>query len=147
MSTSQLMVQGKQLTLPQLPNIRTFLAAKAGVTLPATVKGTPGPTVKEVVALCIAAGSTAEQVKVWRTELDAERKQHYVHSGMAVAMLAADPSIRKSVRESRNKAGDVIGYNATFRKERSASMSGAVRIAQLEALVTQLQARLALPAA
>lgn len=131
------------MALAALPNVRQFIAEKAGITLPAAVKGTPGMTGKELTALCVAKGHSADVVKAWRKEFDGLRKQHYIESGMVVGMLAADPSIRKSVRLAKNAKGEVIGANATFRKERSAAVGGAVRIAQLELLVAQLQAKLA----
>lgn len=143
----ELMVQGKAVNVAELPNIRQFLAAKAGITLPPTVKGTPGLTTKEVVALCEGAGRTKDQIKADRGELDTLRKQHYVQSAMVVAMLAADPSLRKSVRVAHNAKGEAIGANITVRKERSASVTGAVRIATLEKQLADALAKLAaLPA-
>lgn len=141
------MVQGKAVDLKKLPNVREYIAEKAGITLPAHVKGTPGLTGKEVTALCVTAGKTEEQVKAWRKEFDGVRKQHFIHSSMAVAMLAADPSIRTTLRPSLNKKGECIGGSATFRRERSASQSQAQRIAQLERDLATALARLALPAA
>lgn len=140
-------VNGSPLAFPKLQNARDFIAAKAGITLPVHVKGTPVLTGKELLALCVKAGKTEEQVKAWRKEFDGVRKQHYVDSGMAVAMLAANPAVRKSVREARDKNGTVVGYNATFRRERSAAVGGATRIAQLEKQLADALTRLAaLPA-
>lgn len=139
----ELMVQGKAVNVAELPNIRQFLAAKAGITLPVVPKGGTGLTTKEVVALCEGAGRTKDQIKADRGELDTLRKQHYVQSGMVVAMLAADPTLRKSVRVARNKAGDAIGANITVRRERSASVTGAVRIATLEKQLAEALAKIA----
>lgn len=139
---NELMVQGQALNVTVLPNVQDFVAEKLGVTLPARAKGEKRPTGKEFTALCVAAGYTEEQVKALRKEFDGVRKTHYVNSGIAVAMLAADPNIRKSVRESRNAKGELIGFNATFRKEKSASQTQAVRIAQLEAQLASALRRL-----
>lgn len=147
MITSSLMVQGKALELKKLPNVREYIASTLGVALPATVKGQKGLTGKEVTALCVAAGKTEEQVKAARKAFDTVRKQHFIHSGMAVAMLAADPSIRTTLRPSLNKAGECIGGSATFRRERSASQTQASRIAQLEKQLADALSRVAaLPA-
>lgn len=141
-------VNGSPLAFPKLQNAREYIATKAGITLPAHVKGTPSLTGKELTAMCVAAGKTEEQVKAWRKEFDGVRKQHYIDSGVAIAMLAANPAVRKSVREARNKAGEIVGYNASFRRERSAAVSGATRIAQLEKQLADALARLnALPVA
>lgn len=141
------MVQGKAIELKKLPNVREYIAETLGVTLPATVKGQKGLTGKEVTALCVAAGKTEEQVKAARKAFDTVRKEHFIASGMAVAMMAADPSIRTTLRPSLNKKGECIGGSATFRRERSASQSQAQRIAQLEQqLARALAAVASLPA-
>jgi hypothetical protein len=120
--------------------VRKFCADKYGVVLPALVKGKKGPSFKEVKALCVAAGATEAQLKADSKQWDSIRAAHFASSAIFIGALAADPSFRKNARESKNKDGDVIGYSATFRKERSVTARGATRIAQLE---TQLAAAMA----
>lgn len=137
---NQLTVQGKPIAITAVPDIRVYIAEKAGITLPARVKGTPWVSTKDVVALAEAAGASRDSIKLWRKELDAARKEHYVHSGMVVGMLAADPTVRKNVRLAINAKGEVIGANATFRRERSRPLALAAENAQLRAQVAKLMA-------
>lgn len=116
---------------------RHFVAAKAGITLPKVAKGEKGPSMKEVKAMVIASGKTDAEIKAWFVEYDIARAEFYRQSGQLTAMLAQDPTYRKSVRISTNPKGEVIGATTTFRRERSAAKSDVV--AALQAQVAALQ--------
>lgn len=148
MSTSNALVIGSSTVgaIAALPNIRKFIADKAGITLPEVPKGGKGLTMKEVTALVVATNKhTEENVKQWRKDLDVLRTQHYVDSARVVGMLAADPTLRKSVKPTFNKKGECIGASASFRREKGLGASATI-IAQLTARLAAAEARLALPA-
>lgn len=119
---------------------RHFVAGKAGITLPKPAKGEKGATMKEVKAMVIAKGKTEAEIKTWFAEYDVARAEFYRQSGQLTALLAQDPTYRKSVKVSINPKGECIGATTTFRKERSAAKSSVV--AQLQAQVALLTAAL-----
>lgn len=148
MSTQALVIGASAVgPITALPNIRQFIAGKAGITLPVTPKGGKGLTMKEVTALVVATNvHTEENVKQWRKDLDVLRTQHYVDSSRVVGMLAADPTLRKSVKPTFNKKGECIGASASFRREKGLGASATI-IAKLTAELAQAKAQLAaLPA-
>lgn len=143
-----LVVQGQTVALAELVGARHFIADKFGVTIPKVAKGEKGLTMKEVKALCVAKGTTADELKAASKEYDGLRTGFYTRCALVNGQLAADPTLRKSVRLSTNKKGETIGAVTTYRRERSASVTQAARIVQLEAKIAQLTAAsLALPAA
>lgn len=147
--SKSLMVNGQQMALTlgagalsakgTLIGVRHFIATKAGLTLPKVSKGNPGPTMKEVKAMALKAGKTEAELKLWSGEYDVARAEFYRQSGQITALLAQDPTYRKSVRVNVNSKGAVIGATTTFRKERTAAASV---VAQLEARIAQLTAAL-----
>ncbi len=136
----------KMVNIAAIPAARDYVASKLGLTLPESTKEAP-VTKKLVKELALKAGKTDEQVNALYKQHDANRRQHYADSAMFIGALAADGRVRKSVRASvSKKTGEVIGYSATFRKERSVSASKDAQIAQLTAQVAKLLA-LNVPAA
>ncbi len=135
--------QGSQFSVTGLPKSRDFIATKFGVTIPERAKGEKPISNKELLALVVAAGHSEADFKAAKKEFDVVRSEHHINSGMAIAMMASNPNIRKSLREAKNKDGQVIGFNASFRKERSSAQSKANRIAELERQLAAAVAKLA----
>ena len=104
---------------------------------------------KAVVALAEAQGHSKDVIKAIRKDHKAVKDKHYVDSALTIAVFAADQRIRKSLREVVNKkTGKRIGFNATFREEKSKGVGMSARIAQLEKLLADANAKLAgLPSA
>lgn len=119
-----------------LMGARHFIAAKAGITLPKVEKGQKGPSMKDVKAMVLAKGHTEAEIKVWNGEYDAGRAEFYRKSGQLTALLAQDPTYRKSVKISINPKGECIGATTTFRREPTAAKSSVV--AQLQEQVRLL---------
>lgn len=149
--SKSLVVNGQQMALVlgagalsdkgTLIGARHFIAAKAGLTLPKVAKGETGITMKELKAKIVAGGKhTAADIKLWNGEYDVARTEFYRQSGQITALLAQDPTYRKSVRINTNAKGAVIGATTTFRRERVAAPSV---VAQLQATVASLTAALA----
>lgn len=128
----------------KLIGARQFIAAKFGITLPKVVKGAKGPTMKEVKTRILAiAGNDEAAIKAASKEYDAARSAFYSQSALFNGQMAADPTLRKSVRLSiSKKTGECIGATTTYRKEKSqgALSAAATRIAQLEAQLARLTA-------
>jgi hypothetical protein len=152
--SKSLVINGQQMALTlgagalsdkgTLIGARFFIAAKAGITLPKVSKGNPGPTMKEVKAMIVAKGHTEAQIKAWNGEYDVARTEFYRQSGQLTALLAQDPTYRKSVKINTNAKGAVIGATTTFRRERVAAPSVVAQLqAQVAALTAQLSAKLA----
>lgn len=133
----------------KLIGARQFIAAKFGVKLAKPAKGTKGPSMKEVKEMLVTSGkATAETIKAASKEYDGARNSFYGASALLNGQLAADPTLRKSVRLSVSKTtGECIGATTTYRKEKSAGAlsAAATRIAQLEAALAAANAKL-LPA-
>lgn len=141
--SKSLIIQGQAVALSALVGARHFIAEKFGVTIPEVAKGEKGLTMKEVKALCVAKGTTDAQLKAASKEYDGLRTGFYTRCALVNGQLAADPTLRKSVKLSVNKKGETIGAVTTYRRERSASVTQAARIAQLEARIVQLTANAA----
>lgn len=132
----------------KLVGARQFIAARFGITLPKVAKGAKGPTMKEVKAKIVALGKTEAEIKAVSKEYDAERSAFYSQSALFNGQMAADPTLRKSVRLSiSKKTGECIGATTTYRKEKSAGAlnAAATKIAQLEAQIARLTAALPAP--
>lgn len=154
---SKLIVLGHQVAIAafgaahvdgKLVGARQFIAGKFGITLPKVAKGEKGKTMKEVKAMILAkSGNTEEQIKVASKEYDAARSSFYQQSALVNGQLAADPTLRKSVRLSiSKKTGDVIGATTTYRREKGANASMAVQLAELREALAVAHAKLALAA-
>jgi hypothetical protein len=149
-ATTEVVKDGQLVAITAVPKSYDFVAEKLNLgVLPKGTKEKPF-TRKMLNALAISKGSTELMVKATLKEFDGIRRAHYAQSAVFLAAVSADPRFRKSMRTSTNKkTGEVIGWSATIRKEKSASISASTKIAQLEALVAQLTAKLtpALPVA
>lgn len=149
---NHLMIQGKQVAIPSfggavnakgtLVGVRIFVAEKAGL----STEDVKELSFKEVKALAVNAGATAEQIKTWSGDYNRERDAFYSEGGLVNGMLAADPSYRKTLKVNRNKTGDVIGATTVYRKERSPKATLAAENAALKAQIAKLTAAMALPA-
>ncbi len=144
MSTQIAVIEnGKMVNFSSIPTAKDYIAGKLGITLPEGTKENP-TTMKTLKAL--AVGREAE-VKALVTEYNAKRVEHYAQSAVFIGALAADGRFRKTVRSSiSKKTGEVIGYSASFRKEKSVAASKDATIAMLQAQVAKLLA-IAAPAA
>lgn len=134
----------------KLIGARQFIATKFGVTLAKPAKGDKGLTMKEVKAMLISGKkATEEEIKAASKEYDAARSNFYTQSALFNGQLAADPTLRKSVRLSvSKKTGECIGATTTYRKERgNVNQSLADKVKELTALLAAANERLALPAA
>lgn len=139
--SNSLAVLGNGITA--VPTFANFVAERTGIVLPARVKGDKALSSKELKEMIVAAGHPDTMLKQLRKELDARRVQYHTKSAVTAAALAAHPSIRTSLREAKNKDGEVIGFNASFRKERSKTASQASQIAILQAKLEAATAKLA----
>lgn len=150
LATTEVVKDGQLVAVAAVPKSFDFVAEKLNLgVLPKGTKEKPF-TRKMLNALAISKGSTELTVKATLKEFDALRRNHYAQSAVFLAAVCADPRFRKSMTTSRNKkTGEVTGWNATIRKEKSAAASASTKIAQLEALVAKLTAQLtpALPVA
>jgi hypothetical protein len=139
--------EGKLTAINSPVSCKDYIAAKLGLTLPKSTKDNPFTT-KDAVELALTKpGVTKERIKELRKAHKAEVTQHYASSAVFMAAVSADPRFRKNARTSKDKDGNVNGWNFTVRKERSVSVGAASKIAQLEAVIAKLTAALALPAA
>lgn len=137
--------EGKLSAINSPVSCKDYIAAKLGLTLPKSTKENPFTT-KDAVELAIKGGATKDRIKELRKAHKAEVTQHYATSAVFMAAVAADARFRKNARTSKDKDGNVNGWNFTVRKERSATIGAAAKIAQLEAMVAKLTAALTLPA-
>jgi hypothetical protein len=147
---NQITVAGKPLVLPDfghavsdkfsLVGCRRFVAAKAGLSPDAVEK----KSMKEVKAMALAAGSTANQVLAWRKEYDVVENNFRKFSRTANALFSSDASYRQSWRPSFNKKGEAIGSVTTFRKEKSLAKSADARLELANTEIASLRALLAI---
>jgi hypothetical protein len=150
----ELIVQGKPLVLGNFGGILDdkgsligaprWIAQQAGIELPARAKGVVTPSMKEIRAMIVAEGEHDEkQVTEWNKSYNAQRTDFFSKCGLVNGQLAADPTLRKSVKINRNTKGEVIGATTTYRKERSASQSMATQLAELQRQLAAANAVLA----
>jgi hypothetical protein len=146
---NQISIYGdKPITLPDcgdavnvkfaLIGARRFVAVKAGLS-PDDIKN---KSMKEVKALAIAAGATTEDVQTWRGEYDAFEVTRKQFSRTAIALFASNPAYRQTANFALNAKGVPIGLNASFRKERSLSVSASARLGQANTRIAELEAKL-----
>lgn len=129
-----------------LVGARNYIATKGGVIIEKGTKDNPGPTMKEVKELVKLQGFTDADIKAWSKEYDKARSEYYTQSGLVNGLLAADPTLRKAVKLSRNKDGVVIGAVTTYRRERGVNATLQAKVEELTKALAAATAKLPAPA-
>lgn len=151
-TNNQLMVNGSPVQLDtfggavvkdRLVSARVYVGTKLGLSPSELEK----KSMKDVKAALIAKGVSEADIKATSKEYDRNRSDFLTVSARLNGMLAADPTLRKSVRISRNKAGLAIGATTTYRRETATGTASlAAQLKAALARVQELEAK-ALPAA
>lgn len=89
--------------------------------------------------LVIAKGVDKAEIKKAMKEFDGLRDGFHVQSRKVTAALCADPTLKISLRESKNRKGETIGGVATIRRDRKSSSSV---ISAYQTQLAALQAKL-----
>lgn len=142
--------EGKLAGVTGPQSCKDFVGAALGIAVPKSTKDAPF-TMKNLVELA-EAGKTGdalakvkETIKTLRKSHALKVQEHYSLSAVMGAALAADPRFRKNLRSSKDKKGEVNGWNLSIRRETNKGGAAAAQIAALTAKVAQLTAALNAP--
>lgn len=105
---------------------------------------------KACKALVLANGGDEKETnKVIRqvyADFDTHRSTAFADMRKVAAVLVSDPQVRNNLKVDFNKNGETIGATIVCRRERVRKNSDKATIAQLQAELATLRARVALPA-